>query len=41
VLVVSDPELREVMQQELPVICLLAKLEPSKVSNASVFCQFA
>lgn len=32
VLVVSDPQLREVMQQELPVVCLLAKLEPSKVS---------
>jgi hypothetical protein len=31
VLVVSDAELRAVMQQELPVICLLAKLEPSKV----------
>lgn len=31
VLIVTEPELRAVMQQELPVICLLAKLEPSKV----------
>eukprot|EP00878_Enallax_costatus_P006975 GHUV01007309.1.p1 GENE.GHUV01007309.1~~GHUV01007309.1.p1 ORF type:complete len:960 (+),score=265.70 GHUV01007309.1:224-2881(+) len=32
VLVVSDSDLRQVVQQEIPVICLLAKLEPSKVS---------
>jgi hypothetical protein len=39
VLVVADPELRAVMQQELPVICLLAKLEPSKVITIKHTCK--
>lgn len=32
VLVVSDPQLRPVLEEELAVICLLAKLDPSQVS---------
>jgi hypothetical protein len=31
VLVVADAGVRAALQQELPVICLLAKLDPEKV----------
>jgi valyl-tRNA synthetase len=32
VLVVSDPAVQTALQSELPAICLLAKLDPTKVS---------
>lgn len=33
VLVVSDPAVQSALQSELPAICLLAKLDPTKVGT--------
>lgn len=37
---VSDPRLREVLSQELPVICLLAKLDPARVCVCVCVCVY-
>lgn len=36
VLVVSDPAVLSALQSELPAICLLAKLDPTKVNPEAI-----